>query len=77
MLKLENKTVLKNERLKTLRSILMQPHTLYKLSPLKRRQRNILKRGMLLMRFNQVLTEEIKKKVLKTLSVHKPLLSKH
>ena len=30
-----------------------------------------------LVRFNQVLTKEINKKVLKTLSVHKPLFSEH
>ena len=30
-----------------------------------------------LVRFNQVLTKEINKKVLKTLSVHKPLFREH
>ena len=30
-----------------------------------------------LVRFNQVLTKEINKKVLETLSVHKPLISEH
>ena len=49
MLKLENKAVLKNERLRTLRAILMQPHILYKLSSVKSIQQNIFKKGVLLM----------------------------
>ena len=42
MLKLENKAVLKYERPKILRSISMQPQTLYEISLFKRIQQNIL-----------------------------------
>ena len=44
MLKFENKAVLKNERLRTLRSILMQPKRLYRLDSTKRIQQNVFRK---------------------------------
>lgn len=46
MLKLENQAVLKNEKLRTLRAILMQPQTIYKSDLTGRFHQNLFKRNV-------------------------------
>lgn len=55
MLKRENKAVLKNERLRVFRAILMQTYTLYKIDSNKRIKQNNFSKNIPIMTKNYIL----------------------